>query len=194
MKRAWERVSRGKLGYSRRPPPSCSPLSRQWQWVRGILSHEAAKQSRVPLGEHSRRAWGRGGEQFVSKVIGTRGAWFGVPGPWSSVCPSAEPFGPSEQLAGWVGYSRPTSCCEQTRPHPWKPEERERAWERRWSLSAERPLKVTAALACRRKRPDTWGQEAGVDLAPNSYPIGCGLRFLVYYPASLSPKVKWAYE
>ena len=47
------------------------------------------------------------------QVIRAGGAWFGVSGPWASVCPSAEFCGPSGLQAEWVarigGPARATS-------------------------------------------------------------------------------------
>lgn len=51
------------------------------------------------------RACGHGvrvGEQFLSKVLRTGGAWFGAPGPWASVCPSDGLCG-AKWAASWVG-------------------------------------------------------------------------------------------
>lgn len=67
------------------------------------------------------------GEQFVSKVIRTGGAWFGVPVPWALFCPSAEPCRPSGLQAGWVGRPKDSSWSEYRRPNAGKPKERERA-------------------------------------------------------------------
>lgn len=124
------------------------------------------------------------GKAIPSEVpgLGSRASGFGRP--------SAEPCGQSGRLAGWGAGSRaPALSRRDLKPGNLREGERLRAEGKRPGGDSR---EGHAAVA--RGGDPAPGAEAAAGPARLPRPGGCGLGFVVYRGASVSPTVKWAFE
>lgn len=160
------------------------------------MNHEAAEQSRAPLGEHSRRGWAGLGSSLSARWCGPE-----VPGLGSRGLGllSVLQLNSEAKRAGRLGGSGVGGPAHATSRRDLTPENAKEGEGLRAEVKrlGGESSEGHCCSSCP-ERPWDRGVERGSgghgDLAPHSYPSSGGLRFLVYREASGSPTVTLAYE